>query len=142
MEKKNRYVCDACGKNCKVCSCEDFAPLVCMYSFGVHPNWRKDGESSFEKDDEWRSPYVDDEEYISKLTDEEKNEIIRNHFDCRMDKGCPCYLDPDYKCEEWKAYCKLTGSDGSDFEFDDCWFRSNEHRCLTDYVLWKLRNRT
>lgn len=93
----------------------------------------------YEKDDEWRRRFADDDEFISGLTDGEKDAIIRSHFDCRMKGGCPCWLDKDYRCAEFKAFCELTGSDGSDFEFDDCRFRTNEHRCLTDYVLWKYR---
>lgn len=140
-----KYVCDACGTPCVIIVSNTWdslpCPGRCVYEDDedITPNWREEDSNEYEKDDEWRQPYPNDDEYMSKLTDEEKNEIIRNHFDCKMKGGCPCYLDKDYKCEEWQAYCKLTGSDGSDFEFDDCWFRSNEHRCLTNYILWKMK---
>lgn len=134
-----RYICDKCGCKCNFASNGGELPTTCPYG-KAECAWEKCQPLLFEKDDKWRHPYYDDEEYIANLDDEQKNEIIRNHFDCHMQDGCPCFLDKDYKCEEWKAYCHLTGSDGSDFEFDDCWFRSNEHRCLTDYVLWKMKN--
>ena len=139
-----KYVCDACGTPCVFVVSNTWrslpAPKRCPYrdDEDIVPNWREEASPVFEKDDEWRQPYVDDDECVARLTDAQKDAIVRNHLDCRMDRGCPCYHDPDYKCEEWRAYCQLTGSDGSDFEFDDCWFRSNGHRCLTDYVLWKL----
>ena len=133
------YVCDACARKCRVMLKDADNPIACLYDSSLNPEWKKDDKPEFEKDDQWRQPYYDDDEYIEKLTDEQKTEIIKNHFDCKMQAGCPCFLDSEYKCAEWKAYCELTGSDGSDFEFDDCWFRSNEHRCLTDYVLWKMK---
>lgn len=95
----------------------------------------------FEKDDPWRQPYINDDEFIENLTEEEKVAIIKNHFDCKMKDGCPCYMDKDYKCKEWRAFCELTNEDGSEFDFADCWFRSNEHRCLTEYIVWKLKNK-
>ena len=140
-KRRSVFVCEACSRKCKVCMRESDSPVACVFDSSLNPEWRKEDKPEFEKDDPWRQPYCDDDEYIKRLTDEQKDEIIRNHFDCRMQSGCPCFLDKEYKCEEWKAYCHLTGSDGSDFEFDDCWFRSNEHRCLTDYVLWKMKKR-
>jgi len=79
---------------------------------------------------------MDDETYIAWLSDEQKNAIIRNHFDCIMKGGCPCAVDNEYKCDEWEAYCRFYNCDGSDFDYADCMFRSSQHRCLTDYVLW------
>ena len=140
-EPRRMYSCTACGNRCVITTGNVFAPSTCPYQFCVEAHWKETG-NEFDKDDEWRHPFADDDEYIAGLTDNEKDEIVRSHFDCRMKGGCPCLLDPEYKCSEWRAFCELTGSDGSDFEFDDCWFRSNEHRCLTDYVLWKHRNRT
>ena len=131
------YSCCACDGRCLV-KCNG-KPCACICGKPLEPSWREVRSPEFEKDDPWRHPYYDDDEYIANLTEAQKDEIVRNHFDCRMRNGCPCFLDPDYKCREWKAFCELTGSDGSDFEFDDCWFRSNEHRCLTDYVLWKMK---
>ena len=137
MMKMTEYSCDACGGKCLAMG--EGTPTMCLYSKGVQPRWMKVVRAVFDNDDPFRKPYIDDEKYIASLTDEQKNEIVRNHLDCRMSNGCPCFTDKDYKCMEWKAFCELTGSDGSDFEFDDCWFRSNEHRCLTDYVLWRIK---
>lgn len=139
MKMKSRYVCTSCARRCTMLVSGSNHPTAC--AFGKDKtNWNRPNDLTFEKDDPWRSPYVTDDEYIAKLTEEQKNEIIRNHFDCKMTDGCPFLLDKDYKCEEWKAFCKLTETDGSEFDEADCMFRCNEHRCLTDYVLWKMKN--
>ena len=141
IENRKLYACSACGGRCVMETGNGFAPLTCPYRFCVEAHWKETG-NEFDKDDEWRHSFADDDEYVAGLTEEEKNEIVKNHFDCRMKGGCPCLADKEYFCNEYMAYCKLTGSDGSDFDYDDCWFRCNEHRCLTDYVLWKHRNHT
>ena len=92
----------------------------------------------YEREDDLRVSWPDDETCLKNLTSEEKDAIIRSHFDCKMKEGCPCMEDREYECSEFKAFCKLTKSDGSEFDFLDCMFRTNEHRCLTDYILWKF----
>ena len=91
----------------------------------------------YEKDDDWRMSWPDDDDYIKRLIPEEKDLIIKSLFDCKMKGGCPCMCDEEYECQEFKAFKKLTKTDGSEFDFIDCQFRTNEHRCLVDYILWK-----
>ena len=140
-KSSRRYVCDACGTPCVLTVENTFnapsAPSRCAYQDDpdVKPNWRLDG-GVYEKDDEFRQGWADDGEYLQKMSAEEKDEVVRHHFDCRMQNGCPCLTVKGYECEEFRAYCSLTGSDGKDFDYADCMFRCDEHRCLTDYVRW------
>lgn len=139
-EEGTKYVCDGCGERCAyLVSNGSFRPWLCPCGKAFRPKWTKVETPKYRLYDEWRWGFYDDDEFIAKLADWEKDAIVRNHFDCETEDGCPCMLDKEFRCMEFEAYCRLTGSDGSDFDYADCMFRCNMHRCLTEYVLWKRK---